>query len=131
MNFHKWTRSAKECYERGCICKGCLINEQMEEKCQMKYTVIDLVKKYGKPPVKIETEFTEQQIRVLDAISKGCNTLAELAIELNKKESAVATTLHVLYKIARGKDRRPKKKGIITKSLLPQFIDFVRKGGFD
>lgn len=45
----RWTRSAEECYELGCICSKCKIPEIMETPCQMKASVIELVRKFGKP----------------------------------------------------------------------------------
>ena len=45
-----WTQAAVDCYERGCICKGCPIAEVIETKCQMKYVVIENVRIIGAPP---------------------------------------------------------------------------------
>ena len=45
-----WTDLTKECYSRGCVCIGCYYNNFFtEHQCQMKYTVIELVKKLGLP----------------------------------------------------------------------------------
>ena len=44
-----WTPTAYECYKRGCVCKGCPIQEIMECRCDMKRAVIELVRKYGIP----------------------------------------------------------------------------------
>ena len=53
----KWTVGAAECYERGCICEGC--PTQLEScKCQMKLSVLELVRKFGKPPKKLVGKLT-------------------------------------------------------------------------
>lgn len=47
----RWSQTAKECYMRGCICKGCpvyeLIFKERTAKCQMKTAVIEMVRKLG------------------------------------------------------------------------------------
>ena len=47
----RWTQTAKECYMRGCICKGCpvyeLIFKDQSIKCKMKTAVIEMVRKLG------------------------------------------------------------------------------------
>lgn len=49
-SIRRWTPSAIDCYERNCICKDCPIkNFITSQKCQMKATVIELVKALGKP----------------------------------------------------------------------------------
>ena len=55
---YNWSLTAIDCYKRGCICEGCLIQELITSgKCQMKKSVLWLVKKYGMP--------TEKQERIL------------------------------------------------------------------
>ena len=49
-SIQRWTPSAVECYQRGCICLNCPIKKLIKsQKCQMKATVIELVKVLGKP----------------------------------------------------------------------------------
>lgn len=56
----RWTRTAIDCYSIGCNCKKCIIPEIMtSQKCQMKKTVIELVKKFGKPE-KINSKYLEE-----------------------------------------------------------------------
>ena len=47
----RWTQTAKECYMRGCICKGCPVYEIIFKdqyiKCKMKTAVIEMVRKLG------------------------------------------------------------------------------------
>lgn len=50
----RWTQSAIDCYQRGCICEGCPIYELIFKnrgyKCQMKAAVIESVRIFGAPP---------------------------------------------------------------------------------
>ena len=49
-SIQRWTPSAVECYQRGCICSNCPIKELIKsQKCQMKASVIELVRLYGIP----------------------------------------------------------------------------------
>ena len=48
----RWTGSAIDCYKRGCVCKGCQFKnyfESINQKCQMKATVLELVRVNGAP----------------------------------------------------------------------------------
>ncbi len=48
-----FTQSAKECYTLGCTCSKCMIvPDFFKRKCRMKYSVRELVKKYGAPDIK-------------------------------------------------------------------------------
>jgi hypothetical protein len=127
----QWTQTAKECYDRGCVCKECPIKDLIETHCFMKTAVIELVRKFGKPPKKLSNLFTSYELSVLDSIKDGCNTFADIAERLNKSKTATEGIVHLLYKKARLKGWKPKEKGIVNKSLLPQFISFVRNGGFE
>lgn len=49
-----WTPSALDCYFRRCRCKGCPLFEILETPCLMKYTVIQIIKKQGKPSENIQ-----------------------------------------------------------------------------
>ena len=48
-----WTPTAIECYQIGCRCSICAVNnvyfKNSTLKCKMKETVIELVRKYGVP----------------------------------------------------------------------------------
>ena len=46
-NLKRWTIGAKECYQRGCNCKGCYYS--FLDCCRMKYTVLGLVRVLGIP----------------------------------------------------------------------------------
>lgn len=57
IKFNRWTPSAKQCYFRGCVCNGCFYNEFFKDKqCQMKKSVIELVKQIGAPERSKENE---------------------------------------------------------------------------
>lgn len=51
INIRRWTRSAMECYIRGCNCNGCPINELYCKlngwTCEMKAAVLATVQKLG------------------------------------------------------------------------------------
>lgn len=55
---HTWTKSAVMCYERGGVCKGCYYENFFTkgdfdvQTCQMRKSIIFLVKKIGIPPKK-------------------------------------------------------------------------------
>ena len=49
----RWTSIAMECYSRGCVCSGCFYKEFFKDspqRCQMKSTVLELVRVLGTPP---------------------------------------------------------------------------------
>lgn len=50
----RWTDLALSCYMRGCACTGCLYSGVLESgKCQMKATVLELVRTKGIPKYEI------------------------------------------------------------------------------
>lgn len=58
---YKWTNQAKDCYMRGCVCRGCPVYECYSKgswTCQMKTAVLALVARYGIPK---ELEKSENQ----------------------------------------------------------------------
>lgn len=45
-----WTCTAKQCYLLGANCEKCsILPEDIKKRCQMKYVILLLVKKLGKP----------------------------------------------------------------------------------
>lgn len=48
-NVLSWTNLAKECYKIGMACYKCSLPEDIKKECKMKPTVIELVKKFGRP----------------------------------------------------------------------------------
>lgn len=46
-----WTTDAVNCYKRGCICECCPIRKMVKSigRCQMKATVLELVRIHGIP----------------------------------------------------------------------------------
>lgn len=53
----RWTSTALECYKRGCVCEGCFYADFFNgtaQKCQMKASVLELVRTLGKPDVEIK-----------------------------------------------------------------------------
>lgn len=53
LTISRWTATAIDCYNRGCICEGCPIYEEIFKgtgnKCRMKQTVIESVRLFGAP----------------------------------------------------------------------------------
>lgn len=58
VTYRQWTKIALECRKRNCKCDGCFYQEFFKRsaregsefnKCQMKYTVIQLIRKFGEP----------------------------------------------------------------------------------
>ena len=50
----RWTATAVDCYKRGCNCEGCFYNDFFSgshQKCQMKASVLELVRVIGAPDV--------------------------------------------------------------------------------
>ncbi|OGI18462.1 MAG: hypothetical protein A2287_05490 [Candidatus Melainabacteria bacterium RIFOXYA12_FULL_32_12] len=50
----RWTQTAVDCYKRGCVCSGCFYSDFFKEspqRCQMKATVLELVRVLGRPNV--------------------------------------------------------------------------------
>jgi len=48
----RWTKAAMDCYQRGCVCNGCFYSEFFSgspQRCQMKATVLELVRVLGIP----------------------------------------------------------------------------------
>jgi hypothetical protein len=48
----RWTKAAVDCYQRGCVCQGCYYSDFFRgspQRCQMKATVLELVRVLGIP----------------------------------------------------------------------------------
>lgn len=49
-SIRRWTSSAKECYQRHCICEGCkIVPPEFNQICKIKEFVIASYKKFGMP----------------------------------------------------------------------------------
>lgn len=123
-NYHaeKWTEGSIFCYKRGCNCNGCFVSDLIEsQKCRMKTSVIELVRKFGKPPEN-ELQLTRTQQKIINAILKGCNNKYQIAKETGLTVSCVQSALTDMYDLA-------ENDGIVYKNLrykLPDFIRWVR-----
>ena len=56
ISVRRWTNTALECYKRGCVCNGCFYADffnDTSQKCQMKASVLELVRVLGKPDVEL------------------------------------------------------------------------------
>jgi hypothetical protein len=91
--------------------------------CRMKKAVLELVRKFGKPPEN-ENEFTNTQQKVIDAILAGCNDKFEISEKTGLTIQNIQNALSTMYEIA-------ENDGVVYKNLrykLPDFINWVRKG---
>jgi len=53
----RWTPTATDCYKRGCNCEGCFYTDFFNgttQKCQMKASVLELVRVIGTPEVELQ-----------------------------------------------------------------------------
>ena len=60
QNSKRWTKTATECINNHCVCGICPLLDVVYN-CQMKRTVLDLVKKYGTPEGYIEPTIREEE----------------------------------------------------------------------
>jgi hypothetical protein len=89
----------------------------------MKGAVMELVRKFGKPPEN-ELELTKSQQKIIDAILQGCNDKYEISEKTNINIGSVQSALSNMYELA-------EEDGVIYRNLrckLPDFIRWVRKG---
>ena len=57
VTVRRWTTTAMECYKRGCNCEGCFYTDffgKSSQKCQMKASVLELVRVLGKPDIEMQ-----------------------------------------------------------------------------
>lgn len=62
VSVRRWTNTAIECYKRGCVCSGCFYADffnKTSQKCQMKASVLELVRVLGKPDVELPQILSE------------------------------------------------------------------------
>ena len=57
VTVRRWTPAAIDCYKRGCVCNDCMYNKFFSgnHKCQMKASVLELVRTVG-PPTEVELQ---------------------------------------------------------------------------
>lgn len=58
VSVRRWTQTAIDCYKRGCMCEGCFYKsffKDSSQNCQMKSSVIELVRVLGKPDVEMQS----------------------------------------------------------------------------
>lgn len=58
----RWSKSAIDCYQRNCVCKGCFYYETYFRtnglKCNMKASVLELIRIFGIPT---EQDYLEEE----------------------------------------------------------------------
>ena len=125
-NYTHWSESAIMCYERGCKCDGCPIQEIITSQCMMKHSVLVLVKNIGKPPRDENKIFRGMNIheeKIVNAILNGCNTKQEIAEELNTRPELVQNLLNSVYELAIFNGHVFGKRTY----RLPELVEFIRK----
>lgn len=123
----RWTKSAIECYERKCNCKGCIYTEIIETKCRMKICVMELLEKYGEPPIfdhsDIFPNLTARQAQCIEAILQGATTKEEIGEYVKIRPETVTTHLNQIYPMAENAGLKFKKSSY----RLPEFVEFINK----
>lgn len=62
----RWTQTAIDCYKRGCVCSGCFYSNFFKDgpqRCQMKTTVLELVRSLGTPNVELKPSIIENNMQ--------------------------------------------------------------------
>lgn len=62
----RWTQTAIDCYKRGCVCSGCFYNDFFKggpQRCQMKSTVLELVRTLGTPNIEKKASVIENNMQ--------------------------------------------------------------------
>ena len=60
----RWTPTALDCYKRGCNCEGCFYKDFFSgssQKCQMKASVLELVRVLGTPNIELQQFINEAE----------------------------------------------------------------------
>lgn len=125
--YRRWTQGAIECYQRGCVCAGCLTGQIIEQHCRMKITVMELVKRLGAPPKSLNLipGATEHEENIIAAILEGASTLKQIAESLELNEKTINQRLGSLYRLV--EDDGYQFKSPKTRNRLPEFIEYVKK----
>lgn len=125
-NFAKsWTEDAINCYERGCLCKGCFMFNILGYECQMKSAVFKLVKELGAPHPR-EKWLNKEQQAVIYAILAGDTTRDEIKARTGLTHRTLQYVLSELYRVAETDNFIPNYK----RDSLPKFIKWVRGEGY-
>lgn len=125
--YRRWSPGAIDCYNRGCNCNGCLTDQIMEQRCRMKYAVIELVKTLG-PPKIYNTNFipgaTEQEEAIIRAIVEGASDLKQIAENFELSERTIKPRLYSLYRLI--EDQGYQFKTSKQRNRLSEFIEYVK-----
>ena len=102
METRRWTLAAKHCYDRHCICEGCLYST-LETGCYMKGVVLELYQKFGKP--KKENRLRKFQLKITEhygseiqkeKLVKSLQDLETALIEKKELEKRFANVLNLI-----------------------------------
>lgn len=120
----QWTQIAKECYNRGCVCRGCPMSK-LETRCRMKGSVIELVRKLGAPQdkiKKIDERILEEQEEIIRLVKNGISTRKELAAKLNISLSELSSRMIRLYR----KAEQEGFKFLTLKYMFYEWVEYIR-----
>ena len=121
-----WTPTAEDCYNRGCVCEGCFMFKILHNTCQMKSAVIDLVRKFGRPPEKPK-EFlpgiNNNLQKTVDAILNGATDKQTLAKILNKPGHQVQNNINKLCNIVQAQGYKFTKRV----GRLPELVEILNE----
>lgn len=121
----QWTKTAIECYQRGCVCKGCPMSN-LETPCRMKGSVIELVRKFGAPQdkvKKIDERILEEQEEIIRLVINGISTRKELAAKLNISLTELSSRMIKLYR----KAEQEGFKFLTLKYMFYEWVEYIRK----
>lgn len=121
----QWTKAAIDCYNRGCVCRGCPMSK-LETGCRMKGSVIELVRKFGTPQdkfKKVHERILEEQEKIIGLVKNGISTRKELAAKLNISLSELSSRMIRLYR----KAEQEGFKFLTLKYMFYEWVEYIRK----
>ena len=119
-----WTKAAIDCYNRGCVCRGCPMSK-LETGCRMKGSVIELVRKFGAPQDKIKKvheRILKEQEEIIRFVKNGISTRKELAAKLNMSLTELSSRMRGLYR----KAEQEGFKFLTLKYMFNEWVEYIR-----
>lgn len=120
----QWTKAAIDCYNRGCVCRGCPMSK-LETRCIMKGSVIELVRKFGAPQdkvKKIDERILKEQEEIIRLVKNGISTRKELAAKLNISLTELGSKMRGLYR----KAEQEGFKFLTMKYMFYEWVEYIR-----
>lgn len=120
----QWTKAAIDCYNRGCVCRGCPMSK-LESRCRMKSSVIELVKKFGAPQDKVKKvneRILAEQEEIIRLVINGIDTRKDLAAKLNISLTELSSRMVRLYR----KAEQEGFKFLTLKYMFYEWVEYIR-----